>query len=159
YWKVCVRDEPRDIDILVSAGETAMETGNVALANEWFRRAAGLTSDNAVVHSNLGLIQMGSGAFAEGITSLQKAVKTAPHDSKHHSNLAMAFIVTGRHGDAADSFRQVVRLQSQDANAKRDLAWLLSTTPLADHQSNVSEAMKLAKDACQLTGGNRSETF
>jgi serine/threonine-protein kinase len=68
-------------------------------------------------------------------------------------NLALTFAQLGRTADAIQHYRAVLRLDSRNIPALRELAWLLATDP--DPQlRNGPEAIRLAAQATQLVPGD-----
>jgi tetratricopeptide (TPR) repeat protein len=76
-----------------------------------FTHALGVTSNNDVAHTNLGIVLLRKGELDEAISLFQAAVSLRPENSPAHDNLAKALLQKGQVADALVHYRKLLELQ------------------------------------------------
>jgi Flp pilus assembly protein TadD len=113
--------------------------------------------DDVESRENLGLSLINLGKPYEAVTCFQEAVRLRPQ-ARLHYELALAFDATRQGEKAAAEYREAIRLSPTSAVYMNDLAWMLATS--ADEKvRDISEAIRLAEQACRLSGGNEARFF
>jgi Flp pilus assembly protein TadD len=141
-------------------GLALLRNGQMEEAIIQFRTALRLQPDLATARSHLGdaLIRFGYALFQNGqipqaITCLQEGLEIHSDDVRAWNYLGYAFLRQGQAGEAAANFQKALELQPDNVDARKYLAWILATCPEASLR-NGTEAVKLAQQADQLSGGN-----
>jgi Flp pilus assembly protein TadD len=117
-----------------------------------FRKALEIQPDNAEAHSNLGNVLLQKGRVDEAITHYQTALQIKPNDVEVHNNLGSALLQKGRVDEAIIQYQKALEIKPGYPKALNNLAWILATIPQASLR-NGSQAVELAQQANQLTGG------
>jgi tetratricopeptide (TPR) repeat protein len=116
----------------------------------------------ALAYFYRGSVHLQKGENSEAIGDLTQALRLAPDDAACYSARAQAyhgrayFNLTKDHESAANDFqsalsdyRQIIRLNAQDASALNQLAWLQATCPV-DQVRDGKAAVANALQACEL---------
>lgn len=107
----------------------------------------------AVAHTNLGNVFQNKGQFEQAVEHYKKALAYIPYMARAGSSLGAAYTLLGKHDLAVACLTEIIRLVPDCAEALNNLAWVLATTKdTAIH--NPAEAVKLAREACELTDYN-----
>lgn len=101
--------------------------------------------------SNRGLVLAEMGKFDAAIKDLDEAVNLGHTPAQ--VNRGWAYQLKGDYRRAADDFTTILHLRPADALALNNLAWLRATCPDAVFR-NGKEAVKLAKQVCELSGNH-----
>ena len=117
-----------------------------------FRKALEIQPDSAEAHSNLGNVLLQKGRVDEAITHYQAALQIKPNDVEVHNNLGSALLQKGRVDEAIIQYQKALEIKPGYPKALNNLAWILATIPQASLR-NGSQAVELAQQANQLTGG------
>jgi tetratricopeptide (TPR) repeat protein len=83
------------------------------------------TTKEASPFSNIAIQLLAQNKFAEALTEVDAGLKQAPYDAFLHNLRGMALSQLGRPQEAEDSFRNVIRLQPQEAIGYTNLGALL----------------------------------
>jgi tetratricopeptide (TPR) repeat protein len=131
------------------AGALVMESKD-AEAKQEFLEALRLKPDYPEAHARLGKLLVQQGENEEGLQHLFEAVKIRDDCEDGHYYLASALARLGRIPEAVLHFRAALRVQPNHPAALNDLAWILASERNPGIR-NVSEAIRLATRACQLS--------
>ncbi|HEA47191.1 MAG TPA: tetratricopeptide repeat protein [bacterium] len=118
-----------------------------------FKTALTYYPESYPVYHQLGLILTKLGRFPEAVRYYQKALQLWPHWQEKPYYFGLAFYHGGEFAEAIKSFREEIRRFPGHLEAINNLAWLLATVPQEDLRDG-SEALRLAKRACEATGYN-----
>jgi len=124
--------------------DTALRAQRYDLALEQYRQMQILLPRSAQLEMRLGLVYQLKGDLPRAIDSFQQAKELAPRDPLATAALADAFRMAGRNAEAVASYRGVLALDSENANALNNLAYTL-----LDIGGSDDEAQKLAERALQ----------
>lgn len=137
-------------------GETLLRQQKLPEAIDHLSRALQLKSDQVGTHAVLGLAFEKQGAWEQAIEHYRRAVELAPNDVKYRRNLAFALQERGKTDEARKQYREAIRLDPGWLETQNLNAWMLATAPDSKTR-NGALAIKLAKQVCQATGGQRLE--
>ncbi len=92
-----------------------------------------------------------AGNIAALIAKFKQALATDPNDCEAHFFLAMALSKAGRPSEAIFHYSETVHLDDSCHIALNNIAWIRATSPDPNLRDG-SEALRLAKRACELNG-------
>jgi tetratricopeptide (TPR) repeat protein len=87
----------------------------------------------------------------EAVVHYRNILKTDPESVATRFELAATLSFLGQSAEAVDHYREVLRLQPQHIGALQNLAWIRAANSQPQLR-NGDEAVKLALQACELTG-------
>src|ERR1035437_1061228 len=119
-----------------------------------FGEACRLRPEDVEARENLGLAQLYDGKMAEAAWQFREVLRVRP-DAGAHSHLALALDSLGHAEESLVHYREAVRLSPNTPLYLNDLAWCLATSPKAELR-NGAEAVRLAEQACRLSGGKEA---
>lgn len=132
-------------------GALLEEDGDVPGAITAFENTVRNDPTNASAWQNLVKLSESSGQFEESVSYLEAFENIAPEAAAPlRLNLAQRLYKSGRHGEAADNIREVLRHNPLQLTAASNLAWILATNPSVNVR-NGSEAVKWATILVQGT--------
>jgi tetratricopeptide (TPR) repeat protein len=113
-----------------------------------------LSPNQADAQYNLASVLLRTGRTDEAIDHYKKTLELRPENADAHANLGSAFLAKGRTRDAIVQYRAALKIAPKNMAAQSNLAWLLATCSDPSLR-NGPEAVLLAEQASQLSGGNR----
>jgi tetratricopeptide (TPR) repeat protein len=113
--------------VIDSAADLATKGENQAAIAQW-KKAAELSSRDALVHYNLGNALSKAGRMEEAIAAYEKALEVSPDHAEAHNNLGTALAARGRMDEAIAHTRTAVELNPEKASAHANLGLLLAQT-------------------------------
>jgi tetratricopeptide (TPR) repeat protein len=135
-----MRIKPDFAFALVMLGRLCLKMENPDEAETYFRQATKLRPDNFAAHNELGWLLLQLGRFTEAEAPLRAALKLAQsadimpgaHDRAEAGrmaslNLALSLHMQNRAMEAASLYRELLRLNPNDADAIRGLTQLRLT--------------------------------
>ena len=146
-----LRIEPDNPSVHNNIGISLTGLGRDDEAVKHFREALRLKSDFASAQSNLGYISVRRGDFKEAVVQLTKALALKYDSAVTHYDLALALVQLGQAEESIGHFKETIRLKPEWVGPRSSFAWLLATHNDARIR-NGAEAIRLAKQACELTG-------
>jgi protein O-mannosyl-transferase len=152
HYRAALQIDPTDAGVQGDFASTLLQNGNVAEAIAHFQKSLQLNPANAEAENNLGYAMTLMGDDDEAIIHFQRALQIEPNNLKAQWNLADALMRKGRTGEAIVHYRQALQLKPDEIQIENNLALLLAIAPLASDR-NGAEALKLAQQANQLSGG------
>ena len=120
--------------LLGTAGVAALVFLSVAAAAQvgyWrdgltlFDRTLTVTTGNAIIHGNLGVLLDDQGRFAEAAAHYREAIRYYPRHAQAHNNLAVALVKLGQPGEAVEQYREALRLRPDLTDCRQNFAQLL----------------------------------
>lgn len=87
-------------------------------------RAAAVTKDNALAHSNLANALVGEKKWEEAIPHCEEAIRIEPDYTEAHINLAIALAGTGRTREAIEEYTKVAGYKPKDAGVRHEIGLL-----------------------------------
>src|ERR1039458_512217 len=131
-------------------GLSFLDRMKVSEAIEQFSAAAKLAPTSAPIRERLGPTLGRAGKTAEVSEQFAALVRLRP-DAQAHYYLALSLVSSGQAGQAAEHYREALRLKPDWPEALNDLAWLLATCSRPELRQ-PAEAVQLAERACELSG-------
>lgn len=121
--------------------------GEVTNALASYERAIALRPDYAAAHLNRGHELLRLGRSAEARASFEHALQSRTNFAAAHYALGL---VAASEAEALQAYETALGLKPDYPEALNNLAWLLATSPDAQHR-NGPRAVELAGRACELT--------
>jgi tetratricopeptide (TPR) repeat protein len=133
-----------DFDALLTAARTALDSGNLAAAEQSYRTAVGKNPGSAAAQFGLGNALVRLGKLAEAETAYKAALAADPGMIAAHANLGVTYYQMNQLAKAADEFNAALKLNPNDAAT----TYLLGAVRL--QEKNLAEAEKLLLKARDL---------
>ena len=121
-----------------------------------FAEAVHLYPTNAEYRFNFGLALLEQNKPSDAEEQFARALQLGRDDTATHYRLALALEQQRKSKDAIAQFLAALRLKPDFPDALNRLAWMLSSEP-DPKLRNGDEAVKLARQACELTGNKRAD--
>jgi tetratricopeptide (TPR) repeat protein len=156
-FNAALRSDPSNANTHFNLGAIYQAKGDFSEAAKHFGEACRLRPDDVESRERLGLLLLSLGKPNEAVTCFQEAARLRPQANLHYE-LALAFDATRQGEKALPEYREAIRLSPTSAVYMNDLAWMLATS--ADLKvRDISEAIRLAEQACRVSGGNEARFF
>jgi tetratricopeptide (TPR) repeat protein len=123
-----------------------------------YRAALRLNPSDPAAHSHLGMALLHQGRREEARGSLERAAALAPDSALFLTNLALALSELGRDADARALYGRALRLDPKWPADACGSAWAAATHP-APPPGAVADAVAMARQACEATGGRDPESL
>jgi Flp pilus assembly protein TadD len=130
--------------------------GRLDEAIEHYRQALKLKSDDPTMHEQLATALCRKGNFEEAIKDYEDWLRLNPNQAEIVKNMGNIYLMAGKTKQAIDCWARAVELKPDFSEALNNLAWTLSTTKDNDLK-NLSDAVKYAQRACELTDYKQAE--
>ena len=153
YFKKAILIKPDFQNAFFHLGLVYADMNNTAEAISYFEKALELkpVPDLAAsIHNNLGLALQKQGSDRQALSHFADAVRLLPDFPEAEFNLAEALSAQGRFDEALGHYRVACQLRPDWPDPINNLAWLIATHPELKNR-DVSEAVRLARRACELT--------
>jgi len=148
---------PALADAQTRLGRVLAAEGSLAEASVHFEKAVQLSPGVAEVQNDLGVALFSLGKVTEAAPHFQRAVEIDPQFAEAHCYLGMAlYHGMGRVQEALSHWRNTLSLEPKNALAMSEMARALAASPQAENR-NDEEALKLAREAVRLSGGQDAE--
>jgi cytochrome c-type biogenesis protein CcmH/NrfG len=150
--------DPKDADTHVLLGSALLQIGQTSLAGQHLEQAVVLGPDSFAAHLLLAKVRWFTADISGTRSAAENGLRVVPINTELHELLAAALAAEGRIDDAAQHYHIALRWQPNSVFALKGLARLLATCE--DERSRDGEqAVRLARNACELTGGRDIEAF
>jgi protein O-mannosyl-transferase len=156
-FNAALQSEPSNANIHFNLGAAYIAKGKPDAAAKHYAEACRLRPDDAEACENLGLLLLSQGKPNDAISYFQESTRLQP-SAKAHYELALALDASGQGNKAIAEYREAVRLGPTSPLFMNDLAWALATNP-DEKMRDTKEAVRLAEDACRLSGGREPRFF
>jgi tetratricopeptide (TPR) repeat protein len=130
--------------------------GRLDEAIEHYRQALELKSDDPTMHEQLATALCRKGNFEEAIKDYEDWLRLNPNQAEIVKNMGNIYLMAGKTKQAIDYWAKAVELKPDFSEALNNLAWMLSTTK-DNNLRNLSDAVKYAQRACELTDYKQAE--
>ncbi len=133
--------------VLVLAARTWHQTGYWRNSIALFSHAIGVTEDNYVAHSGLGLSLNKQGKYHEAVKHLRESVRIAPTGRAYHG-LGVVYAQLDRLHDAVEAYEQSLQLQPNDPKTHSNYGFaLIALGKLDAAAEHFKEGVSLDPDA------------
>ncbi len=143
--------DPYSADAHFDIAAALLLQGRLKEALPHYEAALNLRPDFAEAHLDYGKALLNLGELVHSETELLRAVQLNRDDVETHRYLAQLYSRQKRPLQQAQEYAQLLRLSPDWPEVLNNLAWMQATHPMAELRSG-SEAVALAKRACELTG-------
>jgi tetratricopeptide (TPR) repeat protein len=140
---------PQSIELNRLLAETAARARRFELAIAQYQKLQQIQPGAADIPLQLGLLYAAKGLQEQALTQFQLAQKANPKDSLPPALSGRVLEQLGRRQEAIASYRESVRLDAGNASVLNNLAFAL-----ADSNSDLDEALQMARQAVQKEPGN-----
>jgi len=131
--------------------------GKFAEADAQFQQALQLKPRDADIRKAYASALAEQGKPGDAIKQLREALRLRS-DPGMRLELASLLREIRHYRDAADEYRQVLKVKPDEPAALNNLAWLLATCPDASVRDGA-EAVRLAERACRLSGHSEAQSL
>lgn len=156
-FKAALRSDPSNGDAEFNLAAAHQAKGDLAEAARCYAEASRMRPNDVQARENLGILLLDMGKPNEAVVCFQEVLRLKP-DAKTHYELALAFDGSGLPEKAVSEYREAVHLSPASALFMNDLAWALATST-NEKLRDTSEAVRLAEEACRLSGGKEPRFF
>jgi protein O-mannosyl-transferase len=125
-------------------------------AMQEFQTALRLAPDSAATHVNLGNLLAKQHAWDEAMAHYSEALRLNPAFVEAHYYIASLLLEEGRTRDAAAHYIAALQLKPDYVPAMVNLAWIYATAGGEAGTQHAAEAVRLAEQACQISGCRQS---
>jgi len=150
-WQATLARNPASFMANNNLGLLLYNDGKIDEAITHYRQAINTEADDAEAHCNLGNALLQKGEVNEAINQLKLALVGRPIFPKVEANLGNALVQKGQVEEAVAHYQAAIKLEPTNAFFLNNLAWVYATQPQARFR-NGEEAVRLAEEACLLTG-------
>jgi tetratricopeptide (TPR) repeat protein len=130
--------------------------GRNAEAADEFRQILQRRPNDAEAYNNLATTMVDRGDLAGALENLTHALALQPDNPDIQANLAFVLSSLNRPREAIELYRKVLKTRPDWPRALSHLAWILANHPDASVH-DPSQAVELAKRACELTGNSQPD--
>jgi Flp pilus assembly protein TadD len=109
-----------------------------------FKHSLAVTSDNFVLHNNLGIVLARQGKTEEAIAHHTEALRISPYNANIHCNLGVAFAEQGKIQEAIAHYAEALRIEPDYVEAHNNLGVALAG------QGKIDEAMAHYAEALRI---------
>ena len=143
---------------LLERGSTFLQAGNLDAAEEAFKKALAIEPDSSRAHLRLGSLYLKRGQKELALQHLERAETLSPEDVSIVNNLGTLYDQLGKYPEAIAQFNRAIELLPGEPGSYNNLAWLRATCADGKYR-DATQAITLARKACQLTGWNDFSTL
>lgn len=154
HFRAAVRAAPENADAHFNLAFALNGIGDYAGAAEHYAEVCRLHPEDAEARSNQALALLCAGQMARAAELYREVLRVRPAAPAHYY-LGLALDSMGRAEEAVVHYREALRLGPDTPLYLNDLAWALATSPKSELRDGI-EAVRLARRACELTGGREA---
>jgi tetratricopeptide (TPR) repeat protein len=152
-WRDTLNRNPASWMVQNSVAGILLGKGQVADALAHLQKALELNPNSVVTHNSFGYALLQIGRVNESFAHLQKALEINPNYMPAHFNLANTLLQMKRVDEAVFHLQKVLTGAPGDAEAQKNMAWVLATWPDARIRDGA-KAVELAEHANRSESGN-----
>src|SRR5437667_11167703 len=130
--------------------------GRTGEAIQEFQMALQLAPGAATTHFNLANLLVKQHAQDEAIAHYSEALRLNPGLVEAHCNIAALLLEKGKTKDAAAHYIAALQTKADYLPAMVSLAWVYATASGEVGTQHAAEAVRLAEQACQISGCKQS---
>lgn len=157
-WEQAIQFNPEHSGAYFNIGLALAVKGRHEQAIKYFKQALQLKPDWHEPYNDLGLAYAQLGREDLAVENYNKALQLKPDYADAHYNLGCLYYRQGKVELAVSHWTQTALLKPDFVEVLTNLAWILATTQ-NDNIYNPDEAVKYAKQACELTNHEQIGTL
>ena len=158
-YEHAIRIDPNYFDVRTNLGIIFASQGNLDRARNEFEHEIRINPNHIEARYNLGNVFLAQGDLAKATAEYEYAIGIQPGRTKSnleayinsHINLGVVLTQQGRPDKAMAYYEKALVIDPNNTIAMSNLALLLATCP-DDNLRNGARAIKLAEQACNITG-------
>ncbi|PYJ05833.1 MAG: hypothetical protein DME25_07710 [Verrucomicrobia bacterium] len=154
HFQAALKASPNYADAHFNLAAAWNAKGDFVQATAHFAEACRLRPEDMEARENFGLALFWQGRAREAAPVFEQVLRVRP-GARAHYYLGLILDGQGRGLEAVSHYREAVRLEPKAPVYLNDLAWILATHP-KDEVRNGTDAVRLAEQACQLSGGKEA---
>lgn len=104
-----------------NSGLAHQEAGRLEPAAKAYRRALGINSNVALLHSNYGVVLYDQGEHDQSLVHLRRAIQLDPELTVAHNNMGVTLNALGRYAEAIPSLKRAIEVDPTNASAFNNL--------------------------------------
>lgn len=151
YYRTVLRFRPNSIETHHNLGLTLAALGRATEALAEFETVLKLKPNFAPAQYQIAELLRKEGRRTEAAEFYAAAARSLPDSAEAQHSLGTILMEENKAGEAMPHLREAVRLKPNWVEALNSLAWALATQPDSQFRDGA-EAVRLATQACQLTG-------
>jgi len=148
YWESAAQGQPKSAFIQNSLGAAYHMEGNIARAEEQYRKVLKINPYEPIVHNNLGLIAVSYGDYRAALRDYEMEIAVNPTYPNVYLNLGGLFMAMQDYAQAEKAWQKAMELNPQDLRAVKSLINLYLS--LGERE----KAQALMNSVRGLVGGN-----
>jgi len=118
-----------------------------------FKHTLEVTSENSLMHYNLGVIMLRQGRYSDAITHLSESLRIEPDDADAHNNLGIALVRQGKIQEAMVHYAEALRIKPDDAGTHNNLGVALARQgKIQEAMVHYAEALRIKPDFAEAYG-------
>lgn len=156
HYRAAIELNPRNTSAHYNFAEVLVHLGRLDDAKTEYQTALRLNPKHFGAQMNLGSTLVAQGDNTDAISHFRAALELRPEFADGHLALAKALIERGNAREALSHLNETVRLQPDAVPTLLEVSWILATNPTPELR-NGTEAVRLARNACQYAGPNQVE--
>jgi len=134
-------------------GRVALDSGNVPLADQAFKKALELDPTQRSASLGLAAVYIAKGDLPQARSMYESLASKDANDIEALTRLGHIYESQGAWDKAQSTYERVLRIDANNALVKNNLAWLY-----ANHAGNLDVALKLAEEAKEAAPDNPTVT-
>jgi tetratricopeptide (TPR) repeat protein len=156
HFRDAARLEPENVRVHNTYAVMLGAAGRMDEAMQELQIALRLAPGSAATHANLANLLAKQHARDEAIAQYSEALRLSPGFVEAHYYLASLLLEEGRTEDAAAHCIAALQIKADYVPAMVSLAWIYATDRGKAATQNAAEAVRLAEQACRISGCKES---
>ncbi len=156
HFRDAARLEPENVKVHNTYAVMLGAAGRIDEAMQEFQIALRMAPDSAATHANFANLLAKQHARDEAMAHYSEALRLNPAFVEAHYYIASLLLEEGRTEDAAAHCIAALQIKADYVPAMVSLAWIYATDRGKAATQNAAEAVRLAEQACQISGRKQS---
>jgi tetratricopeptide (TPR) repeat protein len=156
HFRDAARLEPENVKVHNAYAVMLGEAGRTEEAMREFQIALQLAPDSAATHANFANLLAKQHARDEAMAQYSEALRLNPGFVEAHYHIASLLLEEGRTEEAAAHDMAALQVKPDYVPAMVSLAWIYATDRGKAATQNAAEAVRLAEQACRISGCKES---
>ncbi len=155
HYETALKLDPELAQAQNNLGVLLLQQGRLAEGARHLREAVRLVPGDAESQYNLAVALNQQENWKEAAAIFTRLAPGRPNDAKLHCDFGLALAHLGQTREAMGQYASALRFQPDFPEALERLAWIAATDPRPELR-NGTEAVNLARRACELTGNKEA---